>query len=79
MALTAFLWLFANSTSTRVPFASCSAEEYSAGLWLIPRRLGTKTIPLGQSGTMNCASWKAPDGIRLADRPCAAARRRPRR
>ena len=61
--------------STRVPFANCAGSEYSAGLWLMPLRLGTKIMPVGQSGTMNCASWKAPEGIRSVEKPCAAAAR----
>ena len=48
---------------------------YSAGLWLMPLRLGTKIMPVGQSGTMNCASWKAPEGMRSVEKPCAAAAR----
>src|SRR5579863_8569324 len=51
--------------STRVPAASCPGSEYSAGLWLIPLRHGTKIIPVGQTGTTNCASWNAPDGRRI--------------
>ncbi len=44
------------AASTRTPAASCSGEEYSAGLWLMPLWLGTKIMPVGQTGTMNCAS-----------------------
>src|SRR5262245_7891216 len=47
---------------TRVPAASCLGSEYSAGLWLIPLRQGTKIIPVGHTGTTNCASWNAPEG-----------------
>ncbi len=68
--------------STRAPSASCAGSAYSAGLWLIPPRQGTNSIPVGQTGTTNCASWKAPEGIRMAPSPSAvrrrAARHRPR-
>src|SRR5215469_2852537 len=51
--------------STRVPAASCAGSEYSAGLWLMPLRHGTKIMPVGHTGTTNCASWNAPEGRRM--------------
>ena len=39
--------------STRVPAANWAGSEYSAGLWLMPLRQGTKIIPVGHIGTTN--------------------------
>ena len=37
----------------------------SAGLWLMPFSLGTKTIPVGHTRASIWASWPAPDGRRI--------------
>ena len=60
-------------SSTSPPATRSSGSVNSAGLWLMPSRLGTKTMPVGQRRAIIWASCPAPDGSRLTECPRSAA------
>ena len=60
------------SSSTCAPAASCSGEVYSAGLWVMPPRLGTNSIALGHSGATSTLSCPA-EATMSRTRSCRAA------
>src|SRR5688572_16139451 len=48
------------SCSTRAARAMSSTRLNSAGLWLMPSLLGTKSMAVGKCGARMAASWSAP-------------------
>lgn len=50
----------------RTPRRIASGAVYSSGAWLMPSRLGTKTIPARVRSAMLCTSCPAPLAIRIA-------------
>ena len=60
-------------SKTLAPATRSSGSVCSAGLWLMPFTLGTKTMPVGQTLAIIWASWPAPEGMRRTDRPMLAA------
>ena len=55
--------------STRAPSSQCSGAVNSSGVWLIPSRLGTKSIAEGTCRPSTMASCPAPLGMRRCWRP----------
>ena len=57
------------SLSSCVPAIKSLSSVCSAGLWLMPSKLGTKIMPVGQIRAIIWASWPAPEGMRFVERP----------
>ena len=69
--VTAYARSISNTAPSRTsaPRAQSSQRVSSSGEWLMPRTLGTKIMPIGESCAIICASCPAPLGIRWLARP----------